>query len=1041
MAHITQQNTSPEGVPTPSTGKTAFGIDEGGNPYVKNSSGDVTFLGVTGYTIEANYGVGLDVDTPDPGETQFVQGDIYVTIDTLKKKEFDDETNSWIAVDLVLKNVVIDKLSGRIYNFDGKKLIQLQDTITASYIDVEANKPTGGLTKGEIFVSNDTFKWFVATSATEFSAGQDLVYKSIVVNLATNLIYIYVGTSLFEIKASVGGEVDLLDFKPQASEPEYKVGRIFYDLQSNTWTAFGELEGTSLQLGSELRARLVNDTGGTLLNGAAISVIGAVGTSLQVELLDASDIDSSIRGFGFMTIETIDGNPGYAARYGLVRDLDTLAYEVGDIIYADPEVPGGWTNQRPKAPHYPVRLGVVVVKDAVNGVIGCDTLAFNGSDTSVNTEGTLDGIVLNTPTIAFSVEGGIIYADLTNQDYPTKKLPFIIGGVRYDLNTLTNTGPGGSARIQVPPGASTTEKQTSVLYIYLNGEVPTFAASTTEPNVPYAIVGYVVVYNAVRTASDGRVFGYRRHTNSPNRFDGTHDGSYGLFEEILWAIRSKLGSNWLSGMDATPLVNNTNIKIPMSAGRAAQFRRSSIEAFDGENYLIYNTIANAVTYQDSINLTDITQTAAGDSLLSNNRYYTIRIFYQLNSNGIGNAVIATRPLGYYTTPDEAKRDPSGYAVALNDTDIEEIVFPLYDLVIGRTGTGGVNITLVELKDRRSKLAGGAGGAGATGGGGTDDKVRISAADTTNDYLNPKITVGDEFTKEIANPGANESLLLKFKGWIYNAVRSFKVVLSAAEITADRTLTIQDKDGTIALVEDYPKTNFGASVAPTVNNDTSEGYEVGSYWIDTTANKAYVCLDDTDGAAIWVETTQSGGGGGGSLAIQENGGTQYTEALLEILTNGASVLSNDSGVKNVLELLLLASKDLDVTGQAAGMVLQINQSNNGAELGNTAPDDKIYSGLPELVDNTTTLLNKVLEHGYEIHKITITGDASLTGSISIGTAASGTQIVNAHALSANMDEALTLVESGKYQSRINDTDLYVSGITAGTATLYFTFIKS
>lgn len=50
-----------------------------------------------------------------------------------------------------------------------------------------------------------------------------------------------------------------------------------------------------------------------------------------------------------------------------------------------------------------------------------------------------------------------------------------------------------------------------------------------------------------------------------------------------------------------------------------------------------------------------------------------------------------------------------------------------------------------------------------------------------------------------------------------------------------------------------------TTAPGVTNDIDEGYSVGSTWIDTTADKAYVCLDVTDGAAVWTETTGAGGG--------------------------------------------------------------------------------------------------------------------------------------------------------------------------------------
>lgn len=57
-----------------------------------------------------------------------------------------------------------------------------------------------------------------------------------------------------------------------------------------------------------------------------------------------------------------------------------------------------------------------------------------------------------------------------------------------------------------------------------------------------------------------------------------------------------------------------------------------------------------------------------------------------------------------------------------------------------------------------------------------------------------------------------------------------------------------------------KSNLSASAAPTVNEDSGDGYAVGSIWIDTTADKAYVLLDATVGAAVWIEITQASGTG-------------------------------------------------------------------------------------------------------------------------------------------------------------------------------------
>lgn len=56
-----------------------------------------------------------------------------------------------------------------------------------------------------------------------------------------------------------------------------------------------------------------------------------------------------------------------------------------------------------------------------------------------------------------------------------------------------------------------------------------------------------------------------------------------------------------------------------------------------------------------------------------------------------------------------------------------------------------------------------------------------------------------------------------------------------------------------------KTKLDGTDAPTVNDDTNEGYVISSRWFDITNDKEYVCLDDTNGAAVWIETTGSGSG--------------------------------------------------------------------------------------------------------------------------------------------------------------------------------------
>lgn len=51
-----------------------------------------------------------------------------------------------------------------------------------------------------------------------------------------------------------------------------------------------------------------------------------------------------------------------------------------------------------------------------------------------------------------------------------------------------------------------------------------------------------------------------------------------------------------------------------------------------------------------------------------------------------------------------------------------------------------------------------------------------------------------------------------------------------------------------------KNNFAATIAPTVSNDSIQGYAVGSRWVDTAGQESYICANAAAGAAVWSKTT-------------------------------------------------------------------------------------------------------------------------------------------------------------------------------------------
>ncbi len=103
-------------------------------------------------------------------------------------------------------------------------------------------------------------------------------------------------------------------------------------------------------------------------------------------------------------------------------------------------------------------------------------------------------------------------------------------------------------------------------------------------------------------------------------------------------------------------------------------------------------------------------------------------------------------------------------------------------------------------------------------------------------------------------------------------------------------------------------NLTAATDPTVNDDSDDGYVVDSSWVNTASSpmEAFVCLDATVGAAVWVNTTLTIGDLG-TMALLDTGtaGSQFrtntenetffSESLTNNLVAGADpTATNDSG---------------------------------------------------------------------------------------------------------------------------------------------------
>ena len=125
------------------------------------------------------------------------------------------------------------------------------------------------------------------------------------------------------------------------------------------------------QIGLETYARVANFTGVTIPNGTVVGFTGAVPDSaLSVAPYLANGATNTLYIVGVMTHDLPDtGTKGYCTTWGFVRDVDTSAFTLGDILYASPTVAGAFTNVKPTAPNNVVPVAAVLQVGTTDGVI------------------------------------------------------------------------------------------------------------------------------------------------------------------------------------------------------------------------------------------------------------------------------------------------------------------------------------------------------------------------------------------------------------------------------------------------------------------------------------------------------------------------------------------------------------------------------------------------------------------------------------------------------------------------------------------------
>ena len=205
--------------------------------------------------------------------------------------------------------------------------------------------------------------------------------------------------------------------------------------------------------------------------------------------------------------------------------------------------------------------------------------------------------------------------------------------------------------------------------------------------------------------------------------------------------------------------------------------------------------------------------------------------------------------------------------------------------------------------------------------------------------------------------------------------------------------------------------LAANVAPVVTNDSSQGYSVGSLWIDITSGEVYRCVDNTVGAAVWAETSLSG------LAPVATSGsaTDLTTGTLSIDRIGDSSITGGKLEGTITTSLgkadtALQPVDVGISVQGWSSVLSATTASflvaDKDKLDNIIFDDPRD---PDIPINLDTLLSNVTTNNSKV-----SADGSVTTHSDINDAGSGSIIT------LNEREKLSLIAFNAGQTAPDDT---------------------
>lgn len=164
-----------------------------------------------------------------------------------------------------------------------------------------------------------------------------------------------------------------IDFNTGSAVPAWQSGRVYWDNTDGCLAVYNAEADVTLQVGQENWTRVWNGTGVTITNGSPVRITGTHGDVPQVVLAQSVAVSGSAnlvnQILGVATHDIENNTYGYITTQGLVRGLNTNAYNDGDTLYVS-QTAGQYVTTQPPAPYEIIPVGQVVkASPGASGII------------------------------------------------------------------------------------------------------------------------------------------------------------------------------------------------------------------------------------------------------------------------------------------------------------------------------------------------------------------------------------------------------------------------------------------------------------------------------------------------------------------------------------------------------------------------------------------------------------------------------------------------------------------------------------------------